>query len=314
MENVIKEILRKEKISFKKIRKATSGFTNLVYFVDDKFVIKMSKDNETKKKITKETSIYQNTKLSCVPTFVAGGNFEDVQYLIVSKLKGKSLYSIWHILSKSERQKCVKQIAGMLKEFNKQDYAFLDEEYKIFDWSDYLSRELSEKSHALAQMGFDTKKINNFISKKLPDLFRKNSFSLVYNDAHFDNFIYDDGKLWMIDFDRVKVCPDDYEMLIFKTMCDNPSKFANEEDEVINVKDGDYAGIYEQFKAEYPEMFKGDNTEKRIKIYQFNYLIGQAIECKNTEWASDLLNKFEKIIISEEQNDKGENNGRETNN
>lgn len=313
MENVIKEILHKEGILFKKIRKATSGFTNLVYFVDDKFVIKMSKDDETKKKINKETSIYQNIKLSCIPTFVAGGNFEDTQYLIISKLKGKSLYSIWHTLSKNERQKYLKQIVGILKEFNKQDYDFLDEEYKIFDWVDYMSRELIEKSHALAQMGFDTKKINNFISKNLPDLFRKNSFSLVYNDAHFDNFICDDGKLWLIDFDRVMVCPDDYEMLIFKTMCDNPNKFASEEDEV-NIKDVDYAGIYEQFKAEYPEMFKGDNTEKRIKIYQFNYLIGQAIECKNTEWASDLLNKFEEIIISEEKKDKGENNGREKNN
>ena len=60
MENIIKEILHKENIPFEKITKATSGFTNLVYFIDDKIVIKMSKDDNIKKKINKETTIYQN--------------------------------------------------------------------------------------------------------------------------------------------------------------------------------------------------------------------------------------------------------------
>ncbi|MBE7076944.1 MAG: hypothetical protein E7374_03515, partial [Clostridiales bacterium] len=85
MENIIKEILQKENMSFEKITKATSGFTNLVYFVDDKFVIKMSKDDTIKKKLDKETSIYQNIQLPCIPTFLANGNLQDYQYLIISK-------------------------------------------------------------------------------------------------------------------------------------------------------------------------------------------------------------------------------------
>ena len=43
MENIINEILNIEKITFKNITKATSGFTNLVYFVDNNYVIKISK-------------------------------------------------------------------------------------------------------------------------------------------------------------------------------------------------------------------------------------------------------------------------------
>lgn len=46
--NIIQNILNKEKIPFKNIEKATSGFTNEVYFIDDKYVIKLSKDNEKK--------------------------------------------------------------------------------------------------------------------------------------------------------------------------------------------------------------------------------------------------------------------------
>lgn len=293
MENVIKNILYKENIPFEKITKATSGFTNLVYFIDDKFVIKMSKDDIIKKKLDKETSIYQNVQLSCIPTFIANGIVQDYQYLIISKLKGKSLYSIWHTLSNTERHSCVNQIAEILREFNKQDYKFLSEEYQDLNWANYLSNELKSKSLALVEMGFNTKNLNEFISNDLYNLFNKNTFGLVYNDAHFDNFIYNNGELSLIDFDRVRVCPIDYEMLIFKTMCDHPSKFASEEDET-NIKDEDYLDIYEQFKIEYPEMFKDKNVGTRIAVYQFNYLIGQAIKCKDIEWATELLNKFNK--------------------
>ena len=124
MEGIIEEILHKENISFEQVTKATSGFTNIVYFVDDKFVIKMSKDDAIKKKLDKETSIYQNIQLSCMPTFIANGTLRDYQYLVISKLNGKSLYSIWHTLSIIKRQNCVKQIARILKEFNKKITSF----------------------------------------------------------------------------------------------------------------------------------------------------------------------------------------------
>ena len=62
-------------------------------------------------------------------------------------------------------------------------------------------------------------------------------FSTITAILHIkDNFIYNNGALGLIDFDRVRVCPIDYEMLIFKTMCGNPSKFASEEDEDREVK------------------------------------------------------------------------------
>ncbi|MBQ8749190.1 MAG: phosphotransferase [Clostridia bacterium] len=291
MEDIVREILNASKISYNQITKATSGFTNLVYFVDDKYVIKLSKDEIVKKKLDKETSIYKNIELSCIPRFVANGNLQDFQYLIISKLAGNSLYSIWHTLSVKERQSCIKQIAQILKEFNKQDYSFLNDDYKDLNWANHIYKELNVKVEALTQMGINTVKIDSFISNDLSELFAKNNFGLVYNDAHFDNFIYDNGKLSLIDFDRVRVCPIDFEMLIFKTMCDNPSKFASEEDE-YKIKEEDYIGIYNQFKTEYPEMFKDKDVEKRIAVYQFNYLIGQAIKCNDKQWITSLVNNF----------------------
>lgn len=291
MENIINEILKKEKIKFGKITKSTSGFTNLVYFVDDKYVIKISNSELAKKRLNNEISVYKNVKLSCMPKFIASGDFDDYKYLIVSKLKGKCLYSVWHTLPRAERRNCVEQIAKILMKFHKKKYKFLDQEYKDLDWVEFMSNQLRGKAAVLKNMGLDVKYLNNFISNELPSLFGKNTFGLVYNDAHFDNFIYNNGKLGIIDFDRVRACPIDYEMLIFKTMCDNPLKFASKEDERF-VRDEDYKQVYAQFKDVYKNMFKDENIVRRISVYQFNYLIGQAINLNDKIWAEKLLKKF----------------------
>ena len=45
MEKLIKKILNKENIFFEKIIKSTSGFTNIVYFVDNNYVVKIVAPN-----------------------------------------------------------------------------------------------------------------------------------------------------------------------------------------------------------------------------------------------------------------------------
>lgn len=291
MNDIIDEILKKENITYSEILRAKSGFVNLVYFIDDNFVIKISKDDKTMEKLKKEISIYKNIKISNIPKFISSGNYKGVQYLIIEKLKGDTLYSVWHSLASEERHNCIIQIARILREFNSQDINILSKEYQDLDWSDKLSNQLRTKSRILSKMGYNTEVIDSFILYKLPKLFEKNIFGLVYNDAHFDNFIYNNGKISVIDFDRVRVCPIDYEMMIFKTMCDNPLKFASEENE-SKIKAIDYINIYEQFKKEYPQMFYCDDIEMRIKVYQFNYLIGQAIDCREDTKIKLLIDSF----------------------
>lgn len=295
MKEIVKKILEKENIKFNFITKAKSGFTNFVFFVDDKFVVKLSKDEKTKEKLEKEISIYKNLNLDFIPKFISSGTYENYTFLIINKIIGNSLYSIWGTLSNDERNNCIRQIAKILKTFNQQDYSFLDSKYKNLNWIDHISKILKEKSNKLKQLDIDFPLLDRFIKNNLKELFAENTFGLVYNDAHFDNFILYDGNLTLIDFDRVCVCPIDYEMLIFKTMCDNPLKFANDEDE-DKIQEKDFVGIYDTFKKEYPEMFNNKHSEKRIFIYQFNYLLGQAIKIKDLAWIKSLLSDFENKI------------------
>lgn len=293
MENLIKRILKKEKINYKQIKKSTSGFTNVVYFVDQ-MVIKIALDEEKKKKLEKEIDIYKNIKLTNIPKYITSGEIENCLYLIISKVNGNALYSIWHSLSNFEKEKCIEQIAKILKAFNNQNANFLNKEYKICDWENFVIGKLKENKKGLDELGIDTGKISEFLEHN--NLFKENSYGLIYNDAHFDNFLYDSGNVFLIDFDRVIYAAIDYEMLIFKTMCDNPSKFASEEDEV-NILDEDFIKVYDWFKKYYKELFMVSNIEQRIKIYQFNYLCEQALKMKDcdigNQWAKELVNKLD---------------------
>lgn len=293
MEYLVKRILEKENLDYKEIKKATSGFTNVVYFTES-LVVKIALVEDKKKKLKKEIDIYKNVKLNNMPKYITSGEIDDYLYLIISKVSGRGLYSVWHLLSNLEKERCIEQISNILKVFNMENATFLDEEYKLANWEEFVIGKLQDIKKGLEEIGLDTNKLSNFINNN--SLFKENVYGLIYNDAHFDNFIYNDGNLSLIDFDRVVYAPIDYEMLIFKTMCDNPSKFVSEEDEDI-VFDEDFLNVYDWFKKYYKELFEIPYVEERIKVYQFIYLCEQALKMKNREigegWAKDLLDGFD---------------------
>lgn len=288
METTIKEILKKENINFSKIEKATSGFTNLVYFVDNLYVIKISNNEENTEKLIKEINIYKNLKINKIPKLICSGTYNDFTYLIISKIDGKSLFDTWHTFDEPERKNIIKQIADILKSFHNESYAFLNDNYKFLSWNKYISNEIKTRIEELKNLNQENERLKTLYENNFYGIFENNDFGLVYNDAHFDNFIYNNGTIYLIDFDRVIACPKDYEMMIFKLMYDLPLKFASEENEIF-VKEEDYVNIYPDFQKYYPELFKNENTSKRIAIYQLNYMLKQAYTIKNIEVRDQII-------------------------
>lgn len=297
MEKIINKILEKENITLSHLKKSSSGFTNQVYFINDDMVIKLTNDSDTIKQLQKETSLYKHLQLDCIPKYIASGNVDGTEYLIISRVPGNTLYSIWHTLDNTTRKDIVHKIANILKRIHLVNADFFDNTHRDTDWITMWNTRLNDRKQALIDMGYNVELLNMFIENNLETLFNENTFGLVYNDAHFDNFLYDNGTLYLIDFDRVRYCPIDYEMMIFKCMCDNPSKFASEVDDP-NVKEEDYDMVYNTFKNSYPELFEIPNIENRIKVYQFNYLIRQAISIKNHTWIKELLDNFNNFVKS----------------
>lgn len=288
---IVKEILKRANIDFSTLTKSKSGFTNNVYFIDDDYVIKLSNDSNIKEKLEKEITIYKNLKFSFIPKYISSGTYQDYKYLIITKIHGKSLYSIWHTLSEEERKHIIIEIAKMVKLLHQTNGQFLDG-YNATSFKEYIRNELLNLSEKLQKLDFNIECLQDVVNRYFDKLFSDIKIGFVYNDLHFDNLIFDGEKLYLIDFDRTLISSLDYDMMIFKTMCDSPCKFANEEDEK-NVRDKDYEKIYSLFQENYEELFSSKFTEFRITIYQFIYLMDSALNCNDENWIKEELQKLD---------------------
>lgn len=293
--NIIEKILALNNIVYKNIVKSQAGFTNMVYFVDDKYVIKIVERDKKDEKLVKEINFYKNIKLDFIPRYIASGNVDGTTYLIIKKIKGCSLFHIWHKLSQVQREKVVVKIVKILKCFHKQNFQFLQEKYILNDLQESMQKSFDINIEVLKNKGFDTTLLQDFKETKLKNIFKQQKPCLIYNDAHFDNFIYRKGKIYLIDFDRVKYCSVDNELLIILQMLDNPKKFANIQDEKY-VDKKDYQFIYNQLKTLYSQLFDFKYINERLFIYQFMYQLGQAYEYDNNQEITKLLKNFKEYF------------------
>lgn len=289
MEKIISEICLKEGIHVKSLIKINKGFSSEVYLINDRFICKIASIDNAK--LNKEISVYKNVKINRMPKYICSGVLNNFIYLIIEKIDGDTLYSIWHTLCDQERKKIIFSISDIIKEFNKIDFKFLDESYRFVDWNNYILNNLISVKERLNLLNLSSKFIEEFINKYFNRLFEKNNIGLCFNDIHFDNFIYSNGEVYIIDFDRVIVGAKDYELMIFKTMCDNPKKFASEEDEE-NVVDRDYKNIYNWFLINYKQLQEIEFLNERVKVYQFIYLINQQINSGDNNKIEETIEEF----------------------
>lgn len=297
MEKIINEIFNKLNITVTKISKATTGFTNVVYFVNDEYVIKFSKNEKTAKKLQKEIGFYQTTKLTCKPKYIASGFVGDMAYLIITKIEGYPLYKVWHTLSEDKRERLVEKICEILKQIHTSRIDFLEESYVFNNLTDKWVKSFEKNIKELNKRGITAEKLEVFVKTKLAKIFAEEKPALVYNDAHFDNFIYNEkeDELYIIDFDRLVFTSADYELLIIVSMVNNPKKFASLEDEK-NCKKSDYKNILNYMKKYYPRLFDFEWLDDRIFVYRFVYNLGNAFEYNKTNIIKTQLEMFEKYF------------------
>lgn len=274
MIEVVKEILQVEHIEYRELEKSESGFSNIVYFIDDRYVIKVLEPDGNEIKFTNEIGFYNSVSFDFIPRCISSGMYKDTKYIIIEKLQGVSLYEVWHKLSKEEREGITIQIAHILKDINNtRKFDFLNQKYIRDDLVTLYQNAFDKNIVILTNKGYDTSFLKRFSKERVPIIFEESKCGLVYNDAHFDNFIYDGHKVKLIDFDRVLYTSIDYELLILEAMVRNPKKFANERMEAyVVIKD--YQEILPIFKKVYPELFDFTYLEERLYIYAFFYTLG----------------------------------------
>lgn len=293
----INEILLTHHITYVNIKKSVVGFTNDVYFIDNKYVVKVCILPDKFYKLQKEALFYENSKnLTFIPHFIAYGETEKYNYIILEFLEGVSLYSVWHKLIEKERMQYIKQASVLLKELHKQDYSFMLLSHKPDYWQNFMYRAFTKNMVILEEQGIiNAKKIMQH-SEKIKLLFAQQKLALVHNDLHFDNLLITSTGLKLIDFDRLMLASQDYELLILHYMCDNPKKFASIKDEIY-AKPEDYIIVTKTLQKHYKQLYAFKHLQERLFVYRLLYDLKQMFESnKIIKNNIELQHKIEQFL------------------
>ncbi|NQV89709.1 MAG: aminoglycoside phosphotransferase family protein [Parcubacteria group bacterium] len=279
---VIKKVFSENSIKdVTSIKKIEVGFSNDVYSVDDKYILKVCKSEENEYRFKRESHFYKffHKKIP-VPNVII---FDDTKkvidklYTIYHKIEGDNLYSQWHLMDERTRRDIFRQLCGLLRVINEADYTGFKEILNFddpFSWHDKVYNRVAELLSETEVGGVISKEfiesIKGYVETNHGAL-EEQKIGLVYWDAHFDNILVKENKIvGILDFERTDVDSIDFGLDIIKRMVEQPSKYISEEFEK-HVKREDYENLLDWFKEFYPKPFEFKNLETRLDLYSIQH-------------------------------------------
>lgn len=302
MEKVIKTIVNKNEKIFgnnPKIDKVNVGFTNSIYIINNKYIVKICSNINNEEKFKNEINFYKlNKNNNSIPKlYLTEMNKDDIPYMyeILEKLEGVSLYNVWHLLNEIQREETIKQLCKVMKQFHSnivESHDWTEKNRKLF--LDYYN-----KAKKLNLFNKEEQNIINNACLKFDKYLKSDNSVLIHNDLHFDNIIYNHGKIKLIDFERSIYAPRDFELGILYRMIRKPWKFASEETEKY-TKLSDYENVMTYIEKYYPELVNIDNLYKRLAIYDVIYYLKNYIHNTSIIELKEEIVNSSKIVISDE--------------
>lgn len=246
------------------IEEVNSGFRNTLFNINNKYIIKVCTNKELENSFKTEYDFYISNKENLfIPKFYKYDDSKkgcEFVYEIIEKIEGKTLYYYWYNMSEEEREETIKKLIYIIKTFHLV-------RTESFDWENKIENEIKNRIENSKDV-FDTDDYSMIIKsiEKYNDYFADNRFALLHNDLHFDNIIYNNGDLKIIDFNDSKSAPIDFEFRLLYMCQYKPWKWANVDMDPYQ-KPEDYKNIWNYIKKYYKELAEIKNLEQRMIIY-----------------------------------------------
>lgn len=266
-----------------KIEKIAIGFTNKIYSIDDKYILKVY-DNQ--KNFQREICFYDFFKDQlAVPKIIV----HQENYLIYHKIKGDNLYSKWHLMNTKQRKSIVKQLCNSLKIINQAPHQGAE-----INWQEHILEKINTSLNKIKQkktISLDfIQAIEKFVFENKHVLIEQ-KLALVYWDAHFDNILVQDNKIvGVLDFERTQQSSIDFGLDIIKRMQEYPKKYMSEESEKF-CQAKDYANLLEWFKEFYPELFNFKNLNRRLDLYAIEHDLNTLLDWPDSDEVKQMIVK-----------------------
>lgn len=205
-------------------------------------------------------------------------------YEIIEKVPGNTLYGVWYKFDDKKRKDIIKLIIDVLMSFHK---------IKMED-NNFLKFIKNSLNDLIVKC-----KINDFNFLKLLELcniyFKDNDYRLIHGDLHFDNFLYDGKKLYLIDFETSKSSPIDYDFRIFNRYSEQPYRWASEKTDMLTVP-SDYKKIMDLIIENYQELKNIKYLNERLSVYDIIDLLETYYNTNNSYYLKIAKEQTKKLI------------------
>lgn len=241
------------------------GFNRVVYNINDMFVIKICINYEKEAGIINEIQYYIDNPNNFNPKLITYDTSKETIpyiYTVEEKINGNNLFNVWGNLNGIQREQSLNELVQILKKIHKPT----DQKNEaianiLLKYDEYLNRLKSSNLLSVDKICY-LSELRNI----LPFYFENACFGFTHGDIHFNNVIYSDEGLKLIDFECYDITPLDKDFDSINRMVRNPNSLIKKGlQSSVNPKD--YEKIMYYLIQHYPEVCQMDNFENRLLIY-----------------------------------------------
>lgn len=266
----------------KNYNKRTAGFTNTIYQVED-YIVRICTKKENEKRFEHEIDFYQNNKSTNIPKLYIADKTKELisyNYEVLEKVEGPTLYEVWYKLTEDERKGIILKLINVLQHLHSKKV----EEY---DFNTFIK----DKIKTLIKGCNITNELFDELLSLCDIYFKENKFGQIHGDLHFDNIIYQDDRLILLDFEYSMPAAIDYDYRILNRYEKVPWRWASSKTDMLTTEE-DYQDLM-------PIIIENDNELKEIKFLKERLSVYDIIDLlqvyKDTH-KEEMLEESKKIV------------------
>ncbi len=248
-----------------KMEQISIGFNNLLFNIDDRYVLKVCATTNGEPNVLNEISFYNSSNYDFHPQLISfntnKNNFPYI-FILLEKVKGTNLVDVWGSIDIKERQEIISKITDIMKKLHSvkgtDSNYFVNFNLKI---KNYIERLANEGYLSTAEIDY-LLNLSNVFENYIID----SEFCFVHGDIHFNNIIYNREQIKLLDYEFSSISPIEKEFDSINRMCQDPNGLIQKGNKK-QINPEDYKDIMGYFRETYPEVVCNKNFNEKVLTY-----------------------------------------------
>lgn len=260
------------------IKRFTGGQINFVYQLGDQFVLKIERDLDVTLHQVSLVKMAVDAGAK-VPNIIDSGENLGKRYLLMERVLGEKLSTIWTMLEQDRKENFIKQICEQMKifhsitfdKYSSQRPREFDTIREALDWQTSLVKIQTGTLDKITKDNVEL--VREFYHENLQILDERGTAVFVHNDLHFENILFDgDIITGIIDFDFSRQFAKDYELWHIVDFLFKPTYYVEKKLE-STWETFELGNELSWFKQYYPSLFDHPQLLTRLRLYFIDQML-----------------------------------------